>query len=227
MQNDILQSLDQNEIAVLVLLDLSAAFGTIDHETLLHRLEYQFGKGDTSRSWMRSYLTDRYQTVCIDGKMSKPVRMQFSVPQGSVLGPKFYTMYTKPVGLICKKYGLRHHFYADDSQLYISFKPIDSFHIVSAHAPNCLLQRYLREITREGATFTNVPFVILPLMERLLPVRNVVSGFILPVLVSIKLQLVPYMMMYHISAYYAMTINCIPIAILTRKCLRKNKLLIL
>ena len=74
---------------------------------------------------MRSYLTDRYQTVCIDGNMSKPVRLCFSVPQGSVLGPKFYTMYTKPVGLICKKYGLRHHFYADDSQLYISFKPID------------------------------------------------------------------------------------------------------
>ena len=74
---------------------------------------------------------------------------------------------------------------------------------------------------------TNVPFVILTLMERLLHVRNAVSGFILPVPVLIKLQLVPYMMMYHISAYYAMTINCIPIAILTRKCLRKNKLLIL
>ena len=58
--------------------------------------------------------------------MSKPVRMRFSVPQGSVLGPKFYTMYTKPVGFICKKYGLRHHFCADDSRLYISFKPIDN-----------------------------------------------------------------------------------------------------
>ena len=126
VQNDILQSLDQNEIAVLVLLDLSAAFDTIDHETLLHRLEHQFGIGYKSLSWMRSFLTDRYQTVCIDGKMSKPDRMRFSVPQGSVLAPKFYTMYTKPVGLICKKYGLLHHFYADDSQLYISFKPIDN-----------------------------------------------------------------------------------------------------
>ena len=125
MQNDILQSLDQNEVAVLVLLDLSAAFDTIDHDTLLHRLEHQFGIGDKSLSWMRSYLTDRYQTLCIDGNMSKPVRLCFSVPQGSVLGPKFYTMYTKPLGLICKKYGLRHHFYADDSQVYTSFKPID------------------------------------------------------------------------------------------------------
>ena len=44
--------------------------------------------------------------------------MRFSVLQGSVLGPKFYTMYTKQVGLICKKYGLRHHFYEDESQLH-------------------------------------------------------------------------------------------------------------
>ena len=102
VQNDILQSLGQNKVAVLVLLDLSAAFDTIDHETLLHRLEHQFGIGigDNSLSWITSYLTDRYQIVCIDGKMSKPVRMRFRVPQGSVLGPKFYTMYTKPVGLI-------------------------------------------------------------------------------------------------------------------------------
>ena len=51
--------------------------------------------------------------------------MQYSVPQGSVLGPKYYTMYTKPVGTICRNHGLNHHFYADDSQLYLSFKPAD------------------------------------------------------------------------------------------------------
>ena len=97
VQNNILQSLDQNEVAVLVLLDLSTAFDTMDNETLLHRLEHQFGISDKSLSWMRSCLTDSYQTVCIDGNMSKPVRMRFSFPQESVFGPKFYTMYTKPV----------------------------------------------------------------------------------------------------------------------------------
>ena len=49
--------------------------------------------------------------------------MKYSVPQGYVSGPKFFTMYTKPVGIICKKHGLNHHFYADDGQLYLSFKP--------------------------------------------------------------------------------------------------------
>ena len=61
--------------------------------------------------------------MTIDGKLSKPVLMEYSVPQGSVLGPKFFTMYNKPVGEICMKHGLSHLLYADDSQLYLSFKP--------------------------------------------------------------------------------------------------------
>jgi len=126
VQSDILQSLDQNEATILVMLDLSAAFDTIDHTTLLNRLEQHFGITNKPLRWMKSYLTDRYQTVCIDGELSKPVLMTYSVPQGSVLGPKNYSLYTKPVGAICRKHNLQHHFYADDSQLYMSFKPKDS-----------------------------------------------------------------------------------------------------
>ena len=122
VQNDILQSLDNNCVTVLVLLDLSAAFDTIDHQTLLRRLENLFGITDKPLAWMSSYLSDRFQTVCVDGKLSSPVHMKYSVPQGSVLGPKNYIMYTKPVGDICRRHGLHHHFYADDSQLYLSFK---------------------------------------------------------------------------------------------------------
>ena len=102
---------------MLVMLDLSAAFDTIDHKTLLHRLQHQFGIAGKPLKWVTSYLSDRFQTVTIDSKLSKPVHMQYSVPQGSVLGPKFFTMYTKPVGAICDKHGLTHHFYADDGQL--------------------------------------------------------------------------------------------------------------
>lgn len=110
-------------MTIFVMLDLSAAFDTIDHKTLLNRLEHHFGVAGKPLELVTSYLRDRYQTVTIDGKLSKPVLMEYSVPQGSVLGPKFFTMYTKPVGAICKKHGLSHHFYADDSQLYLSFKP--------------------------------------------------------------------------------------------------------
>ena len=97
VQTDILQSLDQNDVTVLVMLDLSAAFDTIDHTTLLHRLQDLYGITGKSLDWISSYLSDRQQTVCIDGTKSRPVVMHFGVPQGSVLGPIFYTMYTKPV----------------------------------------------------------------------------------------------------------------------------------
>jgi hypothetical protein len=106
-----------------MMLDLSAAFDTIDHATLLHRLQHVFGISCKPLGWISSYLSDRHQTVCIDGAKSRPAEMKFSVPQGSVLGPKFYTMYTKPVGSICRHHGLDHHFYVDDSKLYLSFKP--------------------------------------------------------------------------------------------------------
>ena len=122
VQNDILQSLDQGNVTVLVMLDLSAAFDTIDHGTLLNRLEKEFRILGKPLQWMTSYLSDRYQTVSVNGEMSTPVHMKYSVPQGSVLGPKNYILYTKPVGSICRSHGLDHHFYADDSQLYLSFK---------------------------------------------------------------------------------------------------------
>ena len=114
VQNDILQSLDQNNVTVLVMLDLSAAFDTTDHKTLLQRLEHMFGIAGRPLEWMSSHPSGRYQTVTIDGKLSEPVQMNFSVSQGSVLGLKFYAMYTTPVGAIFKKHGLEYHFYTDD-----------------------------------------------------------------------------------------------------------------
>ena len=69
VQNDILQFLHNNCVTVLVLLDLSAAFDTIDHQTLLLRLEKLFGITDNPLAWMSSYLSDRFQTVCVDGKL--------------------------------------------------------------------------------------------------------------------------------------------------------------
>jgi len=126
VQNDMLLSLDQGWATVLVMFDLLAAFNTIDHGTLLRRLENRFGVSDKCLSWINSYLSERFQTVCVDGELSEPVLMKYSVAQGSVLGPKFFIMYTKPVGDICRAHGLIHHFCADDSQIYIAFKPMDS-----------------------------------------------------------------------------------------------------
>jgi len=93
VQNDILHSLDRGESTVFVMLDLSAAFDTIDHKTLLDRLDHLYGIAGKPLQWMRSYLSDRFQTVCVNGKLSKPLHMTYSVPQGSVLGPKLRHVY--------------------------------------------------------------------------------------------------------------------------------------
>ena len=103
------------------MLDLSAAFDTIDHGILLSRLS-SFGIRNHALQWIRSYLTDRMQAVNINGCLSSFIPLLFGVPQGSVLGPQFFTIYSSPIANIARKHGLNVHMYADDTQLYVSFK---------------------------------------------------------------------------------------------------------
>ena len=123
VHNDILCSLDENQAVVLVLLDLSAAFDCVDHGLLLERLSSAYGIEGLAHSWLESYLTGRTQAVKIGNHVSEHRMLQCGVPQGSVLGPILFTMYTAPIGNIVRKHGLTHHLYADDTQLYISFDP--------------------------------------------------------------------------------------------------------
>ena len=120
VQTDILMALDQGSVAVLLMLDLSAAFDTIDHRILLNRFEHMFGITGPALAWFVSYLTDRYQSVTFGEAVSTGKLLKFGVPQGSVLGPIVYCMYTKPVGDIIRRHGLLHHCYADDTQVYHS-----------------------------------------------------------------------------------------------------------
>ena len=122
VQNDILSALHEKRMVMLVLLDLTAAFDTIDHSVLLARLKHRFGIDGLALKWIQSYLSDRSQYVNISGTKSHSKTIGFGVPQGSVLGPLLFIMYTSPLSDIASQYSMGHHFYADDAQLYISFK---------------------------------------------------------------------------------------------------------
>ena len=125
VMNDIVNNADANNVNLLCLLDLSAAFDTIDHDILMRRLTKTYGIGGTVSNWFRSYLSDRYQAVVVNGVRSSKELLQYGVPQGSVLGPVLFTLYMQPLSSLISSFNLNYHFYADDTQLYDS-QPLDN-----------------------------------------------------------------------------------------------------
>ena len=123
VQNDLLCEAEKGKISILALLDMSAAFDTIDHSILIERLNKSFGISGIALQWFESYLSGRTQSVLVQGLLSAPFTLSLGVPQGSVLGPILYTMYTQPLGSLIQTNNVRYHMYADDTQLYMSAPP--------------------------------------------------------------------------------------------------------
>ncbi|KAK7092915.1 hypothetical protein V1264_008591 [Littorina saxatilis] len=115
--NDLLTACDSGSVSLLALLDLSAAFDTIDHDILLARLNTTFGITGTALGWFCSYLTGRTQAVVIQNRHSEDTILKYGVPQGSVLGPVLFTMYIQPLGKVIKHHNVLYHMFADDTQL--------------------------------------------------------------------------------------------------------------
>ena len=122
VHNDILKAIDGQRSVFLVLLDLSAAFNTVNHEILLERLFSRFGVNGLALRWFESYLSDRSFQVSVQGGISTSRSFQCGVPQGSILGPILFLMYTSPIGDILREHCINFHLYADDTQLYITFE---------------------------------------------------------------------------------------------------------
>ena len=127
IKNEIHLALSKGMPTALVLLNLSVAFDTIDHDTLLSCSPARFGFAGLALKWFRSYLQDRFQSVKIGSSLSNLFKLKFGVPQCSVLSPFLFSLYTTPLGQVIRKYtGVKYHFYADDTQLFIHVSPDDS-----------------------------------------------------------------------------------------------------
>jgi hypothetical protein len=102
---------------------MSAAFDTVDHAILLRRLKTHFGMNESVVSWYKSYFNNRTVRVSINSVMPDEHTLTYSLPQGSIIGPQGFIMYTCPVGEIIRRYNICFHCYADDIQLYSQFDP--------------------------------------------------------------------------------------------------------
>ena len=129
---DLCLALGKGHVALLGLPDLSAEFDTVEHEILLKRLESSCGMTEVPLNWLRSYITEREQSVNVCSAKSAKVQLNCGVPQGSVLGPLLFVLYTKDVIDIIKGHGLINHCYADDAQLYFYCSPEELDALASA-----------------------------------------------------------------------------------------------
>ena len=112
--NDLLHIIDSDSVTALNLLDLSAAFDTIDHRLLLMRLEETYGISGSALKWFESYLSGRKQYVVTNNVRSQEYTLPCGVPQGSVLGPILFVLYIGPLSNIFRQHQFLYHQYADD-----------------------------------------------------------------------------------------------------------------
>ena len=123
VKTDILNSVDKQKVTCLILLDLCAAFDTVSNGLHLNCLWYRFGIQGQVAEWICSNLASWTQKVKLGDYESDPVTLKQGLPQGSVCGPILLSLYTSPIGDICRKHNVNYHGYTDDTQNDLSFSP--------------------------------------------------------------------------------------------------------
>ncbi len=138
VMSDALAAADEQRVTLLGLLDLTAAFDCVDRGILLMRLQRQFGLSNTVLDWMTSFVTGRTQQEAYNGQLSPILPVSYGVPQGSVLGPLLFVLYTAELHDVVSKHGLILHQYADDCQVYVSTSTSD-VHLTIDRFSSCMV----------------------------------------------------------------------------------------
>ena len=136
--DDVQLGFDENKCTILLFLDLSAAFDTIDIERLLAILSEEIGITGVALRWFKSFLEGRTQKVRIDGKFSKVLEVLFGVPQGSVLGPKLFSIYVRTQPKIFDKSSFKASSFADDSNGRKTFSLCFQYQVLKNDLSNCM-----------------------------------------------------------------------------------------
>ncbi len=129
IQLDILDNMENQQVTLLVMIDLSAAFDTLDHNIMSDVLGSQYGISGQALQWFQSYLSNRCQQIISNNEVtSDKFPLEYGVPQGSCLGPILFTQYASSLFQVISKHLCKAHGYADDHTLYLGFTPYSHCH---------------------------------------------------------------------------------------------------
>ena len=135
--NDLLVASDEKSATVVMMLDLSAAFDTVDHDLLLNILMKEIGLRGTVLKWFTSFLKGRAQRIRLGSTLSEEIVIKFGVPQGSVLGPVLFNLYIRSIYRFVQGLDFTIYGYADDHQILKRFKPINQCETLLSKLRGC------------------------------------------------------------------------------------------